>query len=574
MIPTKASQPLHGEQIKEVKPWRLPYWTGEPDFAPEDNNADADQNDAAANEPVEVAELPTVEEVEKIRREAYTAGLEQGLIEGRQKGHQEGLEQGHKEGHQKGFDEGKQQGHTQGQTEGEQQGREQGLEDMQQVAAHVQALANTLQMTLNERDAQLPKVMAHLVEQVAKHVLRRELHTGCDTLATFIQQAIDALPTGLPQVCVWVSAQDKPYVEQANANVLPRWDIQVDDNLDAGQCRVQGEHSLVEIDLEQQFGQHIHDLANRLLYQDDAPEPAELHAPTLDAHADESVPDAANAQQAQEQTHSNNAPNTVEGNSESDVQGHADTHVAPHIEPHVENQTESPTENPDANLEQAADSVVDDATSGNTQAEAEPLEQALDSQTEEPVSTEAEQAHISEPTNFDATSAAQPDAIESVASESDGTEPEVTESETREPETTELETTEPDTLNSHASAPEDTPTPSDHAAHGDVNDDSHEHSLHSSEASSEADTSAEPQQGTPASEQPLNEPPLAADGSTIDTPADAQTNTPESSLSDTPEGYPTDTPEDSLSNTPEGSLADTQEGFAPNDPTANDHEPK
>lgn len=479
MIPTKASQPLHGEQIKEVKPWRLPYWTGEPDFAPEDNNADADQNDATANEPVEVAELPTVEEVENIRREAYTAGLEQGLIEGRQKGHQEGLEQGHKEGHQKGFDEGKQQGHAQGQTEGEQQGREQGLEHMQQVAAHVQALANTLQMTLNERDAQLPNVMAHLVEQVAKHVLRRELHTGCDTLATFIQQAIDALPTGLPHVSVWVSAQDKPYVEQANANVLPRWDIQIDDNLDAGQCRVQGEHSLVEIDLEQQFDQHIRDLANRLLYQDDAPEPAELHAPTLDTHADESAQDMADTQQAQEQTHSNNAQNTVEDNSESDVQSYADTHVAHNTDPHVENQTESPTENPtenpDANLEHAADSVVDGATSGNTQAQAEPLEQALESQPEEPALPDAEQE--------------QP------------------------------------------SAQEDTSAPFDHFAQGDVSDGSREHSLHSSEVSSDTgtdanveqqqDTSAEHQQGTPAD-----------------------------------------------------SLTDMQEGFATNHPTANDHEPK
>lgn len=519
MIPTKASHPLQGEKIKEVKPWRLPYWTGEPDFAPEDNAPDAEDSEAD-NETVDVAQLPTVEEVENIRREAYTAGLEQGLIEGRQKGHQEGLEQGHKEGHQKGFDEGKQQGHTQGQTEGEQQGREQGLEQMQQVAAHVQALANTLQMTLNERDAQLPKVMAHLVEQVAKHVLRRELHTGCDTLATFIQQAIDALPTGLPHVSVWVSAQDKPYVEQANANVLPRWDIQIDDNLDAGQCRVQGEHSLVEIDLEQQFGQHIRDLADRLLYQDDAPEPAELHAPTLDAHADESAPDVTDTQQ---QTHSNNAPNTVEGNSESDVQGHADMHVAPHIEPHVENQTESPTENPDANLEHAAGSVVDDATSGNMQAQAELLEQALDSQPEEPVSADAEQEQTSEPTHFDAAkpdaiSAVQPDATESVDNESDGTEPEAIK-----PEATESEVTESDTLNSHTSVQEDIQPSFDHSAQGDVSDDSSEHSLHSSEASSDTgtDTSAEQQQGMPAD-----------------------------------------------------SLTDTQEGFAPNHPTANDHEPK
>ena len=100
--------PIAAGDARDVKPWRLPYWTEPPAWLAE--KAAAEETEAVAadvHEADDVIPMPTAEELENIRREAYNAGLEQGLVEGRQQGHKEGYDNGHKEGYAAAFAEGK-----------------------------------------------------------------------------------------------------------------------------------------------------------------------------------------------------------------------------------------------------------------------------------------------------------------------------------------------------------------------------------------------------------------------------------------------------------------------------------
>ena len=82
----KRDAPIPAESAEEARPWRLPFWTEPPVHAverePEVDDPDGDaesHTDSNDSHP----DFPTAEELEAIRREAYNAGLEQGLVEER-----------------------------------------------------------------------------------------------------------------------------------------------------------------------------------------------------------------------------------------------------------------------------------------------------------------------------------------------------------------------------------------------------------------------------------------------------------------------------------------------------------
>ena len=111
MTDTKRDAPIPADKADHAKPWRLPFWTEPPAYVVEREKseaaeAEAEENLKAEAEAGERHHYPTAEEVELIRREAYNAGLEQGLVEGRQQGVNQGLEEGRAEGLEKGHAEG------------------------------------------------------------------------------------------------------------------------------------------------------------------------------------------------------------------------------------------------------------------------------------------------------------------------------------------------------------------------------------------------------------------------------------------------------------------------------------
>ena len=95
----KRDAPIPAESAEEARPWRLPFWTEPPVHTVErEPDPDAEKVDAESADDNSPPNFPTAEELEAIRREAYNAGLEQGLVEWRQQGHKDGYDAGFAEG--------------------------------------------------------------------------------------------------------------------------------------------------------------------------------------------------------------------------------------------------------------------------------------------------------------------------------------------------------------------------------------------------------------------------------------------------------------------------------------------
>ncbi len=264
----KRDAPIPAESAEEARPWRLPFWTEPPVHAverePEVDDPDGDaesHTDSNDSHP----DFPTAEELEAIRREAYNAGLEQGLVEGRQQGHKDGYDAGFAEGQADGQAQGFDAGKKEGSTAGFQEGKALGSQEVSDEAQRLRQINATLTAALKERDAELPDVMLMLLTRLAEQVLEHELNSGADSIAQFVDKAIAALPSGEDLAKVYVSEADSELLTSHSA----AHKLLVDKTLNAGECRVESENTLVEYSVSESLQQTIVALANKLLTASD-----------------------------------------------------------------------------------------------------------------------------------------------------------------------------------------------------------------------------------------------------------------------------------------------------------------
>jgi len=264
----KRDAPIPAESAEEARPWRLPFWTEPPVHAverePEVDDPDGDaesHTDSNDSHP----DFPTAEELEAIRREAYNAGLEQGLVEGRQQGHKDGYDAGFAEGQADGQAQGFDAGKKEGSTAGFQEGKALGSQEVSDEAQRLRQINATLTAALKERDAELPDVMLMLLTRLAEQVLEHELNSGADSIAQFVDKSIEALPSGEDLAKVYVSEADSELLTSHSA----AHKLLVDKTLNAGECRVESENTLVEYSVSESLQQTIVALANKLLTASD-----------------------------------------------------------------------------------------------------------------------------------------------------------------------------------------------------------------------------------------------------------------------------------------------------------------
>lgn len=276
--------PISAEDAKEARPWRLPYWTEPPAWVrakEKEEAAKAIAQDSATEvmesaEPEPALTLPTAEELENIRREAYNDGLEQGLVEGRQNGYQTGYQSGHDEGYQAAYEEGKQRGYSDGLAQGEAAGRAQAQQEINDVVAKLAQVSATLQADIVQRDAALPQVLSELVVRLCERVIGSELSQGAANILQFVQRALAELPSGEKNVRLWVSALDEPHLQQGLEQTGLEMNYRVDKALAAGECRIESDHSLVEYSTREQMNALLEDVALQLQHSaQDYPNSAE-----------------------------------------------------------------------------------------------------------------------------------------------------------------------------------------------------------------------------------------------------------------------------------------------------------
>lgn len=274
---------IPAEKAQDAKPWNLPFWTEEPVWVSQKIDKDfrkrkkprlkADAALPKEPEPTEEIEtleassvnLPTADEIETIRREAYNAGLEQGLLEGRQKGQQEGFEQGHQEGYQAAFAEGQQAGHAEGLKNGLEMGQRKAQTELNATVNDLRRVEQTLLSRIQERDEQLPEILAALVASMCSKVLDYELQDGAVNIHSYVERAMAQLPEGSSKIKIFIGPDDAKHLDKSLAELGKTMHYQIDQSLPAGSCRVESEHSLVDYSSQEYLGQMLENVLAEMM---------------------------------------------------------------------------------------------------------------------------------------------------------------------------------------------------------------------------------------------------------------------------------------------------------------------
>ena len=196
----------------------------------------------------------TLEEVEKIRNDAYEEGKSQGHDEGYQIGFDEGKTEGIKQGHDEGLAIGKEEGYAsgleQGKADGFEKGHDEGLESGQKVVLEqverFRFLADSLANPLREVDKEVTDEIAYIISRLAKVIIKKEIDKNAEFLKKSIEQAISILPSATKGVSIYLNPEDYAVINAAIGNDYIKeqgWDLKESDKLSPGDIRVVNDNS-------------------------------------------------------------------------------------------------------------------------------------------------------------------------------------------------------------------------------------------------------------------------------------------------------------------------------------------
>ncbi|MBQ3678059.1 MAG: hypothetical protein II929_00900 [Succinivibrio sp.] len=196
----------------------------------------------------------TIEEVEKIRSDAYEEGKSQGHDEGYQTGLEEGRTDGEKQGHEEGLEKGKEEGYAlgleQGRAEGFEKGHDEGLESGQKVVLEqverFRYLADSLANPLREVDKEVTDEIAYIISRLAKVIIQKEIASNADFLKKSIEHALSILPSSENPVSIYLSPDDYAVINAAIGSDYIKeqgWDLQESAKLDTGDIKVVNKNS-------------------------------------------------------------------------------------------------------------------------------------------------------------------------------------------------------------------------------------------------------------------------------------------------------------------------------------------
>lgn len=163
-------------------------------------------------------QLPTAEEIEAIRAQAKDEGFQKGLEEADQ------LIQNQ-------------------------------LKEYQQ---QWQMLMQSMTQPLSSQDEALENQILYMLTELLKHLLQREIKTSPEEIIPVIREALSVLPENARNIRVLVHPSDADLIEELWAEAeSANWKIQRDASLQAGDCIVKSEDSMVDARLEHRLGQLI-----------------------------------------------------------------------------------------------------------------------------------------------------------------------------------------------------------------------------------------------------------------------------------------------------------------------------
>jgi flagellar assembly protein FliH len=194
----------------------------------------------------EVVKVPTAKEIEAIREEAYNEGFEQGYQNGLGQGQREGLVKGQKEGLEKGQEEGLLKGVETGRAQALTEERTKTDEKLAVLTEVSTALKSQIE---SERD-ELEKALTALAIRIARQTLQDELRLKPSHISNVVHAAIQCLPNPDEKLTLLLNPEEVDFVETFADS---HWQLQADDSVTVGGCKIKSAYSYVDYTLEHRF---------------------------------------------------------------------------------------------------------------------------------------------------------------------------------------------------------------------------------------------------------------------------------------------------------------------------------
>ncbi len=195
---------------------------------------------SAIKQPKKESATLTVDQIEKMQRQAYDEAFAQGK--------KEGFEKGYKDGSSQGFDEG----FAQGKTEGEKKGYDDNLHLLEEQSAEFVSLLESLCEPFKELDKTVEKELVGLAIGIAKQVVRREIKTDPGQIIAVVREAVNALPVAAQKLTLQLHPEDAKLVKNSLAldDVSSPWNISEDPLTTRGGCIVKTDTSHIDSTVE------------------------------------------------------------------------------------------------------------------------------------------------------------------------------------------------------------------------------------------------------------------------------------------------------------------------------------
>ena len=159
------------------------------------------------------------------------------------------LEQLKEEARAEGFSLGKEQGYR--------QGLNQGKTEIQIIGDRLNGILNNLMEPIHQQDEALETAILNMVVSIARQVVSEEAVKSPEILHQVIQSALNALPRGAENIRIFLNPDDKKLLAAVGNLPDSYQDIQTDNQLSRGGCRIETKESSVDNSLDYRFRQAI-----------------------------------------------------------------------------------------------------------------------------------------------------------------------------------------------------------------------------------------------------------------------------------------------------------------------------
>jgi flagellar assembly protein FliH len=255
------SELIRAKDVSTFARWNLPSFEaapGDPAYLPQTSIASSEavlETAAAQGEEVEFESVKplTLDELEAIRQDAYN----------------EGFAVGEKDGFHAGQLKAKQEAEV----------------ILQAKLLQLEQLMGQLLAPIAEQDQQIEHALVQLVNHVCRQVVRRELLGDSSQVKRVLGEALKLLPMGAGNVRIHINPQDFELVKTLRERHEENWRILEDQQLLAGGCRIETEHSHIDASIETRLELALQQLFEQRREQVTNPPAADLLLDLSDAVA-------------------------------------------------------------------------------------------------------------------------------------------------------------------------------------------------------------------------------------------------------------------------------------------------